>query len=140
MLKLRGTYCAALTPLTEDFTINKKLFLDHCYNLLSQDLDGLAIFGTTGEANSFNVNEKIDVMNYLVENNINPEKLLPGTGQCSVKDTVLLSKSIANLNVKSINSLIVFPYPVPILYASDFNFSLLVALIKKALQISSIYI
>lgn len=110
MLKLRGTYCAALTPLTEDFTINKKLFLDHCYNLLSQDLDGLAIFGTTGEANSFNVNEKIDVMNYLVENNINPEKLLPGTGQCSVKDTVLLSKSIANLNVKSILVLPPFYY------------------------------
>ena len=102
MYKLQGTYCASLTPIAKDFTINKNLFLDHCFHLLSENLDGLAIFGTTGEANSFNVNQKIDAINFLIENNVNPEKLIPGTGHCSIKDTVLLSQSASNLNIKSI--------------------------------------
>ncbi|SVB25634.1 uncharacterized protein METZ01_LOCUS178488, partial [marine metagenome] len=65
MHKIHGTYCAALTPLNTDYSINKELFLKHCNSLLSEGLDGLAIFGTTGEGNSFNVNEKIEAVNYL---------------------------------------------------------------------------
>lgn len=97
MHKIHGTYCAALTPLNSDYSINRKLFLEHCNNLLSEGLDGLGIFGTTGEANSFNVNEKIQAVNYLIDNNIGPDKLIPGTGLCSVSDTVLYSKAIAKL-------------------------------------------
>ena len=93
MHKIHGTYCAALTPLKEDYSINKELFLDHCNNLLSQNLDGLAIFGTTGEANSFSIDEKIEAIEYLLENNIKSEKLIPGTGLCSIKDTVKFTKS-----------------------------------------------
>jgi len=110
MHKIQGTYCAALTPLNEDYSINKELFLKHCTNLLSQGLDGLGIFGTTGEANSFNVNEKIEAINYLIDNNISPKKLIPGTGQCSIKDTVLLSRAVAQLNVKAILVLPAFYY------------------------------
>tara|TARA_B100000700_G_scaffold100479_1_gene113186 strand:+ start:181 stop:1110 length:930 start_codon:yes stop_codon:yes gene_type:complete len=110
MLKLRGTYCAALTPIHDDYSIDKKLFLAHCKNLLSEGLDGLAIFGTTGEANSFNVNEKIEAIHYLIDNGINPDKIIPGTGQCSVTDTVLLSKEVSQLKVKGILVLPAFFY------------------------------
>ncbi|PPR45559.1 MAG: 4-hydroxy-tetrahydrodipicolinate synthase [Alphaproteobacteria bacterium MarineAlpha5_Bin7] len=110
MLKLRGTYCAALTPIHDDYSIDKKLFLAHCKNLLSEGLDGLAIFGTTGEANSFNVNEKIEAIHYLIDNGINPDKIIAGTGQCSVTDTVLLSKEVSQLKVKGILVLPAFFY------------------------------
>ena len=63
MHKISGTYCAVLTPINEDFSINLELFLKHCEYLLTQNLDGLAIFGTTGEANSFNVEEKLHAIN-----------------------------------------------------------------------------
>jgi len=86
------------------------LFLEHCSNLLSQGLDGLAIFGTTGEGNSFNVNEKIEAVNYLIDNNIGADKLIPGSGLCSVKDTVIHSKAMAKLKVKSILVLPAFYY------------------------------
>jgi len=62
MHKINGTYCAALTPLNSDYTINQEMFLDHCNYLLSQGIDGLGVFGTTGEANSFSVKEKIEAM------------------------------------------------------------------------------
>jgi len=110
MHKIHGTYCAALTPLNTDYSINKELFLEHCNNLLSEDLDGLGIFGTTGEGNSFNVNEKIEAVNYLIDNNIGADKLIPGTGLCSIKDTVLYSKTIAKLKVKAILVLPAFYY------------------------------
>ena len=110
MHKIHGTYCAALTPLNTDYSINKELFLEHCNNLLSEGLDGLGIFGTTGEANSFNVNEKIQAVNYLIDNNIGPDKLIPGTGLCSVSDTVLYSKAIAKLKVKAVLVLPAFYY------------------------------
>mgnify|MGYP001183872542 CR=1 FL=1 len=110
MHKLKGTYCAALTPIHDDYSINKKLFLEHCKNLLSQGLDGLGIFGTTGEANSFNLNEKIEAMHYLIDNGIKPDKIIPGTGQCSVTDTVLLSKEASKLKVKGVLVLPAFFY------------------------------
>ena len=110
MHKIHGTYCAALTPLNTDYSINKELFLEHCSNLLSEDLDGLAIFGTTGEGNSFNVNEKIEAVNYLIDNNIGADKLIPGSGLCSIKDTVIYSKAIAKLKVKAILVLPAFYY------------------------------
>jgi len=110
MHKIHGTYCAALTPLKEDYSINKELFLEHCNYLLSQNLDGLAIFGTTGEANSFSIDEKIESIEYLLENNIKSEKLIPGTGLCSIKDTVKFTKSVAKLKVRAVLVLPPFYY------------------------------
>ena len=110
MLKISGTFCAALTPLNEDYSINKDLFLDHCSRLLLQNLDGLGIFGTTGEANSFNLNQKIDAINFLINNNIDPKKLIIGTGLCSINDTVSFTKNISNLNIKAVLVLPPFYY------------------------------
>ena len=77
MYKISGTYCASLTPFNADFSINKKLLLEHCNNLLSQKVDGIAVFGSTGEGNSLSIEEKLDAINYLIENKIDPRKLLP---------------------------------------------------------------
>ena len=97
MHKIYGTYCAALTPINSDRSINKELFLNHCKHLLAEGVDGLAVFGTTGEANSFSMSEKIEAINYLIDNNVKAEKLIPGIGQCSIKDTIALSQMAAKL-------------------------------------------
>ena len=55
MVKISGVYSAALTPLKTDLSINQDLYLRHCQYLMKQGHDGLAIFGTTGEANSLSV-------------------------------------------------------------------------------------
>ena len=102
MFKISGTYCASLTPFKEDYSINKKLLLDHCNNLLSQNVDGIAIFGTTGEANSLSIEEKIEAINFLIDNKIDSKKLLPGTGLNSIKDTVFFTKAVAKINVRGV--------------------------------------
>ena len=47
------------------------------------------------------MNEKIEAVNYLIDNNISADKLIPGTGLCSIKDTVMYSKVNAKLKVKA---------------------------------------
>ena len=67
---------------------------------LTQNIDGIAIFGTTGEATSFSIEEKLDAIHFLVDNKIDPHKLIPGTGLNSIKDTVYFKKVVSKLKVK----------------------------------------
>jgi len=110
MHKISGTFCAALTPVNADYSINKKLFLNHCNNLLNDGLTGLGIFGTTGEANSFSVQEKIDAISYLIDNQIKSDQLIIGTGLCSIKDSVLITKYAAKIKAKAVLVLPAFYY------------------------------
>ena len=102
MHKIHGTYCAALTPFNVDYSINKKLLLDHCHYLLSENIDGIAIFGSTGEGNSLSVEEKLDAINFLIENKIDSNKLLPGTGLNAIKDTIYFTKAVTKMKVKGV--------------------------------------
>ena len=110
MHKIKGVFSAALTPINQDYSINMNLFHSHCKWLLTQGVDGLGIFGTTGEANAFNVEEKINALEYLIDNNIEPEKLIPGTGQCSISDTVKFTKRCVELKVRAVLVLPAFFY------------------------------
>ena len=92
MHKINGIYSAAFTPINDDLSINKNLYLEHCQYLMKQGHDGLAIFGTTGEANSFSIKEKCDTIDFLLSNNLDSNLLIPGTGSSSVEDAIQLTK------------------------------------------------
>ena len=92
--RFTGVLAAALTPLDQYLFPDLNLMVNHCNWLLSNGCDGLAILGTTGEANSFSVQERIEIIQGLVDNGIPGEKLLPGTGSCSVPDAVESSKMV----------------------------------------------
>ena len=51
-LRFRGLLAPALTPFTADLAPDPSAFLDFCRALLADGADGLAVFGTTSEANS----------------------------------------------------------------------------------------
>ena len=102
MHKIKGVFSASLTPVNQDFSINTYLLYHHCKWLLTQGIDGLAVFGTTGEANSFNVDEKVKAIEYLINSKINPNKLIPGTGHCSLADTIKFTKKCAELKVRAV--------------------------------------
>ena len=102
MSKIKGTYCASLTPLNADLSIDSKLLLNHCNHILSQNINGIAIFGTTGEANSLSLEQKIESIEYLIKNNFDPNKLIVGTGLNSITDTIKFTKIVSTLNVKTV--------------------------------------
>ncbi len=53
---------------------------------------GLVVFGTTGEANSLGVDEKISLLDALVERGLDPPSMIAGTGTCALSDTVRLTR------------------------------------------------
>ncbi|MBI29445.1 MAG: 4-hydroxy-tetrahydrodipicolinate synthase [Alphaproteobacteria bacterium MarineAlpha5_Bin11] len=95
-MKISGTFCAALTPLNKDFSINHEVYFEHCKRMLLHGSDGIAIFGSTGEANLLSLDSKMEAMQSLVDRGFNPSKLLPGTGMSSMNESIKLS----NLAVK----------------------------------------
>src|SRR5262249_38965946 len=67
-------------------------FLAFCRSLLAEGAHGLAIFGTTSEANSLALAERLSLLDELVERGIPPERLMPGTGACSLPEAVELTR------------------------------------------------
>ena len=108
-----GVFAAALTPMDSNLAPDINLMAEHCRWLLLNGCDGLAILGTTGEANSFSVSERINIIEGLVQHGIAGEKLLPGTGSCSVPDAVLLTKVALEVGSKGVLMLPPFYYKSP---------------------------
>jgi 4-hydroxy-tetrahydrodipicolinate synthase len=88
----RGALVPALTPFTADFAPDRQAFTAYCAWLLDQGASGLAVFGTTGEANSLSVTERMSLLEHLVTNGTPGRMLMPGTGACSIPDAVELTK------------------------------------------------
>ncbi|UCH83477.1 MAG: dihydrodipicolinate synthase family protein [Candidatus Latescibacterota bacterium] len=88
----RGIFAAALTPQKDDLTIDHDALLGHCQWLLANGCDGVCLFGTTGEAASFTVDERKTALESIVNGGFPPDRLLVGTGCCAIPDTVALTK------------------------------------------------
>ena len=110
MHKISGVFSAALTPVKNDLSINKDLYLRHCQYLMRQGHDGLGIFGTTGEASSFSVKERKESLEFLLLNKIDPKVLIPGTGSSSINEAIDMTKHAVNYKVKAILLLPPFYY------------------------------
>jgi 4-hydroxy-tetrahydrodipicolinate synthase len=107
---LKGIFAPVLTPVDDALLPDIPRMLEHCRALLDNGCHGLVIFGTTGEANSFSSDERMHVLASLVEAGLPPEKLLVGTGVCSVTETVLLTEHALSLGCAGVLMLPPFYY------------------------------
>ena len=108
MFKISGAYCAVLTPLNNNLSINNNLHLRHCQSLMQKGLDGLTIFGTNGEASSFSINQKIHSIEFLLENRIDASNLIIGSGAASLEDAMELTNFSVKIGAKA--SLLIPPF------------------------------
>ena len=108
MFKISGAYCAVLTPLDNNLSINNNLHLRHCQSLMQKGLDGLTIFGTNGEASSFSINQKINSIEFLLENHIDASNLIIGSGSSSLEDAMELTNFSVKIGAKA--SLLLPPF------------------------------
>jgi 4-hydroxy-tetrahydrodipicolinate synthase len=88
--RIRGVLAPVVTPFTNDFSPDSQRFIAHCRWLLSQNC-GLAVFGTNSEANSLSMEERALLLEELVAAGINASRMMPGTGCCSIMETVKLT-------------------------------------------------
>jgi 4-hydroxy-tetrahydrodipicolinate synthase len=89
-LRICGVLAPVVTPFKADLSSDRERFISHCQWLLSQNC-GLAPFGTTSEANSMSKEERLSLLDALVAAGINPLRMMPGTGCCSITETVELT-------------------------------------------------
>src|SRR5215472_1701027 len=88
--RIRGVLAPVITPFRSDRAPDPERFIKHCQWLLSQDC-GLAPFGTTSEANSMSKDERMSLLDALVAAGIDPSRMMPVTGCCSITETVELT-------------------------------------------------
>src|SRR3954462_150919 len=88
--RIRGVLAPVVTPFKEDLSPGRERFIAHCKWLVSQNC-GLAGFGTNREANSLAAEERRDLLDALIAAGVDPLRMMPGTGCCSLMETVNLT-------------------------------------------------
>ena len=99
---IEGVHCAAATPVTPEGEPNLPLFAAHCQALLDEGCHGIAMLGTTGEANSFGVEQRKALVDAAIEMGVPAGTLLPGTSTPSVADTIELTKHAVGAGAKGV--------------------------------------
>ena len=107
---IQGVYCAAATPLKSDGTPDLDLFGKHTKALIDEGCHGIAMLGSTGEANSFGVRERMDLVDAALKGGTLPEQLIPGTSSCAVTDAVEMTRHAVQAGVKGVVLLPPFYY------------------------------
>jgi len=94
---LSGVIAAIATPIEESGAPDLARATKLARFLLDNGCDGLNVLGTTGEATSFSLAERMAVMNAYKANGLPLERLMVGTGAAAVSDAVALTKHAAEL-------------------------------------------
>ena len=92
-----GIWAPVLMPLDETLNIDQQRFLQHANWCLDHGCHGIALFGTTSEANSFSVDERMVLLDAAITGGIDPTRMMVGTGCCAITDSVRLTRhAVAN--------------------------------------------
>jgi 4-hydroxy-tetrahydrodipicolinate synthase len=89
---IRGLWCAMLTPIAADGRVDHARLVRHAHWLFAQGVVGLAPFGTTGEGQSFALDERRAGLDALLEAGVPAAKVIPGTGCAALPETVALTR------------------------------------------------
>ena len=109
--KLKGIITPVLTPFNHDGSIAHDLYQAHCGWLVNQGSDYISPFGTTGEALSLSLSERKQCLMSLVESKaVSADQLMPGTGLCSLPETLELTQLAVELGCKAVMTLPPFFY------------------------------
>ena len=100
-LPISGVYCASATPILADGTPDHANFAIHAKALIAEGCDGVALLGTTGEANSFSIAQRQALLENLIAAGVDPQRLLPGTSQTNVADSATLVRHAVQAGVKA---------------------------------------
>lgn len=107
---LRGIFAPTLTPIRADLSPDVARWIEFSHRLLENGCHGLCPFGTTSEANSFGLDERMEMLEQLIDAGIPAAQLMPGTGACAIPDTVRLTAHAVKLGCSGVLMLPPFYY------------------------------
>ncbi len=107
--RIKGVLSPVVTPFKRDLSPDTGRFIAHCKWLLSQDC-GLAVFGTNSEANSMSADERMGLLDAAVAAGVPTDRMMPGTGACSITEAARVSAHATKLGVGGVLMLPPFYY------------------------------
>ena len=81
MNKIKGIYAAGMSVFNSDLSLNIKKTISHAEKIIDYGCHGVAIFGSTGQAQLISVSEKIGLLNELSKSKYR-EKYIQIGGDC----------------------------------------------------------
>jgi 4-hydroxy-tetrahydrodipicolinate synthase len=100
MSKIKGIYAASMSVLNDDLTLNIVKTIEHAEMVIDSGCHGMAIFGSTGQAQLIPVSEKISLLNHLAVSKYK-DKYMIGTGLNSLGETINLMKVASSLKFEN---------------------------------------
>jgi 4-hydroxy-tetrahydrodipicolinate synthase len=108
--RLSGVLAPVVTPFKRDLTPDPQRYVRHCKWLLAHGCAGLAVFGTNSEANSLSADERMLLLETLIQEGVPAAALMPGTGCCALPDSVRLTAHAVKLGCSGVLMLPPFYY------------------------------
>ncbi|MGE4284343.1 MAG: 4-hydroxy-tetrahydrodipicolinate synthase [Clostridia bacterium] len=108
MFKPKGIIVAMLTPMNADETINEKELRNQVNRFVDRGIHGLFCLGTNGEFYGLNYEEKIRIMEIVLDENKDRLPIYAGTGCTTTKETIALTQKAKDLGAHAVS--IVCPY------------------------------
>ena len=96
MDQIKGIFAASMSILNENMTLDVNKTIIHAENLINQGCHGVAIFGSTGQAQLIPISEKINLLNKLSTSKYK-DKYLIGSGLNSLGETINLMRISSSL-------------------------------------------
>jgi 4-hydroxy-tetrahydrodipicolinate synthase len=96
---LRGFWCAVVTPIGAGGAIDHSALARHVRGLFDQGCDGVAVFGTTGEGQSFSVKERREAVDMLLAAGVPGSRIIVGTGCAALPDAIELTRHAVECDV-----------------------------------------
>ena len=96
-VELKGIITPILTPMKEDESINIAELRNQIDRLIAGGVHGIFPFGTNGEGYILNSDEKLQVLEAIIDQVKGRVPVYAGTGCISTRDTIELSKAAEKL-------------------------------------------
>src|SRR5260221_5131326 len=94
---LRGVIAAIATPFLETGEPDLQRLVARACRLLEGGCDGLNLLGTTGEATSQSVKQRLAVMQAIGASALPLDRMIVGTGAAALEDATLLTREAARI-------------------------------------------
>ena len=100
MSKINGIYAAGMSIFNKDLSLNIEKTILHAENIIDKGCHGVAIFGSTGQAQLISISEKIKLLNNLSKSKFK-NKFIIGNGLNSLSETINYIKIALSLNFEN---------------------------------------
>ncbi len=100
MSKINGIYAAGMSIFNKDLSLNIEKTILHAENIIDKGCHGVAIFGSTGQAQLISISEKIKLLNNLSKSKYK-NKFIIGNGLNSLSETINYIKIALSLDFEN---------------------------------------